>query len=131
MYLRTALPVLFLKQLSARFLHCWKDARPCCCTPGICHRSCLGGWGVLPKIEWVSQSMIGQWIYVFFHRRQPKVRNRPTILVSLESTGPYQRNDASLVLMRCVVLEIQMIMIPALQKFPVTRGRVEGGRGAI
>ena len=52
--------------------------------------------------------MIGQWIYVFFHRRQPKVRNRPTILVSLESTGPYQRNGASLVFMRCVVLEIQL-----------------------
>ena len=75
--------------------------------------------------------MIGQWIYVFFHRRHAKVRNRPTILVSLESTGPYQRNDASLVLMRCVVLEIQMIMIPALQKFPVTRGRGEGEGGNL
>ena len=96
MYLRTPLPVPFLKQLSARFPHCWKDARPCCCTPGICHRSCLGRWGVLPKIEWVAPSMIGQWIYVFFHRRHPNVRNRPTILVSLESTGTCQRNGAIL-----------------------------------
>ena len=50
--------------------------------------------------------MIGQWIYVFFRRGHPKLRNRPTILVSFESTGPYQRNGASLVFMRCVVLEI-------------------------
>ena len=34
MYFRTPLPVVFfLKQLLARFLHCWKAARPCCCTP--------------------------------------------------------------------------------------------------
>ena len=47
-------------------------------------------------------------IYVIFRRRHPKLRNRPTILVSLESRGPYQRNGASLVFMRCVVLEIQL-----------------------
>ena len=38
----------------------------------------------------------------------PKLHNRPTILVSFESTGPYQRKGASLVFMRCVVLEIQL-----------------------
>ena len=63
---------------------------------------------MLPKIEWVATSMIGQWIHVFFRRGHPKLRNRPTILVSLESTGPYQRNGISLVFMRCVVLEIQL-----------------------
>ena len=61
--------------------------------------------------------MIGWWIYVVFRRRHPKLCNRPTILASLESRGPYQRNSASLVLMHCVVLEIQKFMIPALQKF--------------
>ena len=49
--------------------------------------------------------MIGQWIYVFFRRGHFKLRNRPTILVTLESTGPYQRNGASLVFIRCVVLD--------------------------
>ena len=52
--LRTPLPVPILKQLSARFLHCWKAARPCCCTADICHCSCLGRWRVLPKIEWIA-----------------------------------------------------------------------------
>ena len=108
MYLRTPLPVPFLKQLSARFPHCWKDARPCCCTPGICHRNCLGRCGVLPKIEWVARSKIGQWNYVVFRHRHPKLRNRPAILVSLECRGPYQRNGASLIFMHCVVLEIQL-----------------------
>ena len=51
--------------------------------------------------------MIGLWIYVFFRHGHPKLRNRPTILVSLESTGPYQRNGASLVFMCCVVLKIR------------------------
>ena len=36
--------------------------------PDIHYCSCLGRWGVLPKIEWVAPSMIGQWIYVFFRR---------------------------------------------------------------
>ena len=86
----------------------------------------------MPKIEWVSQSMIGQWIYVFFHRRHPKVRNRPTILASLESTGPYQRNGVSLVFMRCVVLEIQLFMVPALQKFSFPYlGPCESGKTLI
>ena len=52
--------------------------------------------------------MIGQWIYKLFRRGHPKLRSRPTILVLLESTGPYQRNGASLVFMRRVVLEIQL-----------------------
>ena len=82
MYFQTPLPVPFLKQLSARFLHRWEAARPCCCMPDIRHRSYLGRWGVFPKIEWVASSMIGQWIYVFFRRRHPKLRNRPTILGS-------------------------------------------------
>ena len=57
MYLRTSLPVPFLKQLSARFPHCWKDARPCCCTPGTCHCSCLKRWGVL----WKLSGLLHQW----------------------------------------------------------------------
>ena len=113
MCFRTSLPAPFLKQLSARFQHCWQAARPCCCTPDICPRSCLGRWGVLPKIEWVAPSMIGQWIYVFFRRGHPQLCNRQTILVSLESTGPYQRNGASLILMCCVVLEIQLFFSPS------------------
>jgi len=63
----------------------------------------------LPKIEWVARSMIGQWIYVFYHRRHPNVRNRPTILVSLQYRGPYQCNGASLVFLRCVAFEIQIL----------------------
>ena len=43
--------------------------------------------------------------------------NRQTILVSLESTGPYQRNGASLIFMRRLVLEIQLFLIHVLQKF--------------
>ena len=43
-----------------------------------------------------------------FRRRHPKLRDRPTILLSLESRGPYQRNGASLVFMCCVALEIQL-----------------------
>ena len=62
----------------------------------------------MPKIEWVARSMIGQWIYVVIRRRHPKLCNRLTILVSLESRGPYQHNGASLVFMRCVLLEIQL-----------------------
>ena len=82
---------------------------PAAARPGICHHIvALGAEGVLPKIEWVARSMIGQWIYVFFHRRHPNVRNKPTMLVSLESTDPYQHNGASLVFMHCVVLKIQM-----------------------
>ena len=50
-------------------------------------------------------------MYVFFRCGHTRLRNRPTILVSLESTGPYQRNGASLVFMRDVVLEIQVIVI--------------------
>ena len=61
---------------------------------------------VAPKIEWVAPSMIGQWIYVFFRHGHPQLR---TILVSMQCTGPYQRNGASLVFMRCVVLEILFI----------------------
>ena len=38
--------------------------------------------------------MIGQLVYVIFHRRHPNVCNRPTVLVSLECRGPYQRNGA-------------------------------------
>ena len=82
-------PARFLKQLSARFQHCWKAARPCCCMPDICPHSCLGVWGVLPKIEWVAPSMFGQWIHAFFRRGHPQLYNRQTILVSLECTGPY------------------------------------------
>ena len=52
--------------------------------------------------------MIGQWIYVFFRRGHPQLCNRQTILVSLKSTGSYQRNGASLIFMRCVVLEMQL-----------------------
>ena len=107
MYFRTPFPVSFLKQLLAKFLHCWKATRPCYCTFDICHCSCLGRWGVLTRIQWVAASMIGQWIYEFFRRDTSKLRNSPTILVSFESTGPYQRNGASLAFMRCVVLEIQ------------------------
>ena len=55
--------------------------------------------------------MIGHWIYVFFRRGHSQVRNRQTILISFESTGPYQRNGASLVFMRCVVLEIRLFLI--------------------
>ena len=52
--------------------------------------------------------MIGQWIYVVFHCRHPKLRYRPTILVSLESRGSYQRNGTSFIFMRYVLLEIQL-----------------------
>ena len=73
--------------------------------------------------------MIGQCIYVFFRRGHFKLRNRPTILVSLESTGPYQRNGASLVFMRCVVLEIQLFLIHVLQKFSFLQlGPYEDGK---
>ena len=77
MYFRTPLSVPFLKKLSARFLHCWKAVRPCCCTPDI---SCLGHCGVLPRIECVAPPMTGQWIFEFFRRGHPKLRNSPTIL---------------------------------------------------
>ena len=63
---------------------------------------------MLLTIEWVSPLMIGQWIYILFRRGHPQLRNRQTILVSLECTGPYQRNGPSVVCMRCVVLEIQL-----------------------
>ena len=77
----------------------------------------------MPKIEWVAASMIGQWIYVLFRRGHSQLCNRQTILVSLESTGSYQRNGASLVFMRSVVLEIQLFFLlhTGLVKFPVTR----------
>ena len=65
----------------------------------------------MPKIEWVAASMIGQWIYVLFRRGHSQLCNRQTILVSLESTGSYQRNGASLVFMRSVVLEIQLFFL--------------------
>ena len=55
--------------------------------------------------------MIGQWIYEFFRRGHPQLCNRQTILVSLESTGPYQRNGASFIFMRRVVLEIQLFFL--------------------
>ena len=105
MHLRTVLPVPFLKQLTARFPHCWNDAAACLVFVTIV---ALRAEGFLPKIEWVAQSMIRHWFYVVFRRRHPKLRNRPTILVLLESTGPYQRIGASLVFMCCVVLEIQL-----------------------
>ena len=105
MCFRIPLPAPFLKQLFARFQHCWKAARPCYRTPDIRHRSCLGRKGVLPKIEWVAPSMIGQCIFLAWH---PQVCNRQTVLVSLESTGLYQRNCASLIFMHCVVLEIHL-----------------------
>ena len=109
MYLRTALPVPFLKQLLARFRTVGKMQDPAAASLVFVTVVALGAEGFCRQLhEWVAPSKIGQWIYVFFHRRHPKVRNRPTILVSLESTGPYQRNGASLVFMRCVVLEIQI-----------------------
>ena len=49
--------------------------------------------------------MIRQWVYVFFRRGHTKLG---TILVSLESTGPYQSNGEGLVFMHCVVLEIRL-----------------------
>ena len=99
-------------------------------TPDICPRTCLGRWGVLPKIEWVAPSTIWQWVYIFFQCGHPQLCNRQTILVALESTGPYQRNDASLIFMRCVVLEIRLflikesdIKITKLKKYlPYTKG---------
>ena len=70
----------------------------------------LGTEGFCRKLSGLlDQCMIGQWIYVLFRHRHPKLRNRSTILVSLESRGPYQRNGASLVFIPCVVLEIQLI----------------------
>ena len=62
----------------------------------------------------LHHSMFGQWIYVFFRREHPQLFNRQTIL---ESRGPYQRNGASLTLMRCVVLEIRLFLIHVLQKY--------------
>ena len=66
-------------------------------------------YNISPNIEWVASSMIGQWIYIFFRRGHLKIYNRPAILVSLESTGPYQCNGASLVFMHVVILEIAII----------------------
>ena len=40
-----------------------------------------------------------------------------SILVSLESTGPDQRNGASLIFMRRLVIKIQLFLIHVLQKF--------------
>ena len=68
----------------------------------------LGANGCCRKLSGIAPSMIGQWVYVFFRLGQPQLRNRQTILASLESTGPYQRNGASLVFMCCLVLEIQV-----------------------
>ena len=41
---------------------------------------------------------------------------RPTILLSLKCTGSHQRNGTSPVCIRCMVLEIQLFLIHALQK---------------
>ena len=41
---------------------------------------------------------------------------RPTILVSLKCTGSHHRNGTSPVCIRCIVLEIQLFLIHALQK---------------
>ena len=77
---------------------------------------------MLPKIEWVVASMIGQWIYVIIRRGHLQLCNWQTVLVSLESTGSYQRDGASLIFMRRLVLEIiepkiQLFLIHVLQKF--------------
>ena len=56
-------------------------------------------------------------IYVIIRRGHLQLCNRQTILVSLESTGPYQRNGASLIFMHRVILEIQLFLIHVLQKF--------------
>ena len=78
-------------------------------TPDIRHCSVLGRWEMSPKIEWVAPSII-----FFFTTGTPSYA---IALVSLKSTGPYQRNSASLVFIRCVVLETQLFFIHLLQKF--------------
>ena len=46
MYFRRSFPVPSLKDLSAGFLQHQGAARPYCCTPDICHHTCLGSWRV-------------------------------------------------------------------------------------
>ena len=57
--------------------------------------------------------MIGQLV---FHCGHLKLQMKPMILVSLKCTGSYQRNGTSPVCIRCMVLEIQLFLIHALQK---------------
>ena len=46
-------------------------------------------------------------LHIFCHGH-PQLPNRQTLLVPLESTGPYQRNGPGVVFMRCVVFVIQL-----------------------
>ena len=55
-YFRTSFSLSSLKQLSARFLHHRRAARPYCCTPDTCRRSCLECWSVSLKC-WVGRSL--------------------------------------------------------------------------
>ena len=52
MYFRMSYPVPSLKHLAARFLNHREATRPCCCTPNICCRSCLGCWRVSLTVDW-------------------------------------------------------------------------------
>ena len=56
MYFWMPLPIPFLKQLMARFLHRWGARKHCFCMPGIHH--CLGIEGCCWNIERVVPSII-------------------------------------------------------------------------
>ena len=117
MYFRTSFTVPSLKHLAARFLHHREGTRPCSCTPDICCRSCIGCWRVSLKC-WVGRSLNDRTVnFCSFSLRTPQtIQMRPTILVSLKCTGSHQRNGTSPVCIRCMVLEIQLFLIHALQK---------------
>ena len=54
--------------------------------------------------------------FVFFRCGHPKLQIRPTILISLECAGCQQRNGTSPVCIRCMVFEIQLLLIHGFQK---------------
>ena len=114
MYFWTSFSVSPMKHLVATFLHHQRATRPCCCTLDIYCRSCPWCWRVLLKC-WVGRSLDDRTVnFAVFHCAHPKLQIRPTILISLKCTGSHQ--CMSPVGIRCMVLEIQLILIRAFQK---------------
>ena len=111
MYLRTP----FLKQLWQDFRTVGKMQDPAAARLVFVTVVALGAEG-FAEIEWVAQSMIGQWIYVVFavDTQSYAIGQQHQYLWNLEVLTNVTVQVSFF--LRCVVLEIQMFMIPALQK---------------